>query len=43
MDGAVPWMPLPAACIGCGVCARICPADALEMKPRAVSDDADGA
>ena len=32
MAGPLPWMPRPAACIGCAVCALVCPAAALEMK-----------
>jgi formate hydrogenlyase subunit 6/NADH:ubiquinone oxidoreductase subunit I len=31
MRGALPWMPRPADCISCTLCAIICPADAIVM------------
>lgn len=33
MDGSLPWLPRPAHCVSCSLCALICPASAIAMKP----------
>ena len=32
MAGALPWLPRPADCVSCGLCAVICPADAVTVE-----------
>ena len=32
LDGAVPWLPRPLACIRCAACAIICPTAAITVE-----------
>ena len=33
MGPYVPWLPRPADCVSCGLCAEVCPAGALRLEP----------
>jgi NAD-dependent dihydropyrimidine dehydrogenase PreA subunit len=40
MSGSVPWLPRPLDCISCGLCAEVCPTDALMMRePEAAGEE----
>jgi len=32
MAGGVPWLPRPADCVSCGICADVCPTGAVTLE-----------